>query len=63
MNYIDNDKRFTVKLLGVFQMDAQNFTPNETRKTLRHIALWIMAVMVLAKLLGWLNIYIQSRAA
>ena len=30
MNYRDNDKRFTVKLLGVFQMDAQNFTPYRT---------------------------------
>lgn len=51
-----NDKRFTVKILGVFQMDTENFTPTETRKTITHFSLWIIAILCVWKLLNWLTL-------
>lgn len=41
-------------------MDTENFTPNETRKTIRHFALWIMAILFLYKVLGWIDVYFQA---
>ena len=46
-----------IKILGVFRMETENFSPEETRNTLICAALWLMAVLavwmlfVLAELL------------
>lgn len=39
-----------IKILGVFRMETENFSPEETRKTLKCAALWLMAVLAVWKL-------------
>lgn len=56
----NNDKRFTVKLLGVFHMDTENFSPIETRKTIKCVALWLIAIISVYKLFGLLSLIFQA---
>lgn len=47
---MNNNKRFIVKMLGVFNMQVENFTPKQVNKTLWTVAKTIMLIVFVAQI-------------
>lgn len=47
---MSNDKRFIVKMLGVFNMQAENFTSKQVNETLWTVAKIIMLIVFIAQI-------------
>lgn len=41
-------------------MDTENFSPTETRKTIKCAALWLIAIISIYKLWGLVALYFQA---
>jgi hypothetical protein len=54
-----NDKRFTLKFLGIFLMDALNYQGREIRRTFWHLVGGICLIIAVYKGFGLLEVLLR----